>query len=245
MRGEEIINNFSLFPVYQPIVDIRSGDIIAFEATVKGKNAQGSEIGYEQLREFEKQKDSIDSVGELNLDFRARDLALNEFQLKDHKLFVNVSPEEMGTPLFFEDVNIANVVLEITEESKIHNPDRLKARLDVLRKKGLKVALDDFGSLQQNHDKLDDFKPEFVKLDKSIVKNGKLNFFQPMISIYDIVVEGVETEAHLQNCIELGFHYVQGFYFSRPLTYTQLLTDLYNKDLQQSIKEKLNIQSTV
>ena len=221
--------------MYQPIVDVRNGDIIAFEANIRGKDENGKEIGYEQLREANVVAD---------LDFKARDLALNQFELRPHKLFVNVAPEEMHKPLFFEDIDFANVVLEITEESSIIDADRSIKRLNKLREIGLKVALDDFGSQQQNFDKLEEFEPDFVKLDKSLVKNTKrevLEMFVPMLPHYSIIVEGVETQEQLQRCVSLGFRYVQGYYFSKPLPYDKLSTRLYNGDLQESIREKLNL----
>lgn len=224
----------SLIPVYQPIVDITNSDIIAFEANIRGEDENGKVIRYEALR---------DANLIVDLDFKARDLALNQFKLRKHKLFVNVAPQEMDKPLFFEDVDFSNVVLEITEESSIKDAQRSRNRLKKLRENGLNVALDDFGSQQQNHDKLDEFEPDFVKLDKSIVKNAKpevLEMFVPMIPHYKIIVEGVETIEQLQRCKSLGFHFVQGYYLSIPLPYEALLTDLYNEDLQASIQQKLS-----
>ena len=134
----------SLIPVYQPIVDITNSDIIAFEANIRGEDENGKVIRYEALR---------DANLIVDLDFKARDLALNQFKLRKHKLFVNVAPQEMDKPLFFEGVDFSNVVLEITEESSIKDAQRSRNRLKKLRENGLNVALDDFGSQQQNHDK--------------------------------------------------------------------------------------------
>lgn len=232
--------------MYQPIVDIRDGEILGFEANVKGENKKGHEKGFEQLRELERKKNQKKKRRKLSLDFRARDLAIEKFLLKDdYKLFVNISPKEMVTPFFYEDVNVANVVLEITEESKIEVDERLKNRLSTLRGKGLKVALDDFGTKSQNHDNRKTLEPEFVKIDKSFVNEHDLIHFQSLITNYNVIVEGVETAEQVQKCKELGFHYVQGFYFSKPLTYEELSNKLNNEDLINEIREKLNFELSV
>ena len=221
--------------MYQPIVDVQNGEIFAFEANIRGKDENGKEIGYEQLREANIVAD---------LDFKARDLALNQFKLRKHKLFVNIAPEEMHKPLFFEDIDFANVVLEITEESSISDADRSIKRLNKLRESGLQVALDDFGSHQQNYDKLVKINPNFIKMDKSLVNNTELDLlaiFEKMSERYSIIVEGVETQEQLKRCVSLGFPYVQGYYFSKPLPYEELLTELTNGDLQESIRKKLNL----
>ena len=179
-----------------------------------------------------------------NLDFKARDLASTEFKLRNYKLFVNVAPEELHKPLFAEDIELNDVVLEITEESKEStDPNRLKKKFEKLRDKGLEIALDDFGSQLQNYDRLAEYKPDFVKLDKSIVKNiDMLKMFVPLIPMYNVIVEGVETTEELQSCIELGYHYVQGYYLAKPLNITTLMTDLINEDLQNSIIQKLDMK---
>ncbi|WP_411740256.1 EAL domain-containing protein [Peribacillus sp. S4] len=86
---------------YQPIVDIQCGEIIGFEATILGVLENDKTIGYEALRE---------ANGYDDLDFKARDKALNEFKIEEYKLFVNSSPKEMSKPLFYEDIDLSNVV---------------------------------------------------------------------------------------------------------------------------------------
>ena len=232
--------------MYQPIVDIRSGEILGFEANVKGINKKGNEKGFEQLRDSERKNNRKKKRRKLSLDFRARDLAVEKFLCKDdYKLFVNVSPVEIKTPFFYEDVNVANLVLEITEESEINVDARLKNRLGKLKEKGLQVALDDFGTKHQNHDNRKTFEPEFVKIDKSFVNEVDLIHFQSLITTYRVIVEGVETAEQLQKCRDLGFHYVQGYYLSKPLIYEELAIKLDNKELEQDIMKKLHLEPSV
>jgi EAL domain-containing protein (putative c-di-GMP-specific phosphodiesterase class I) len=228
-----------LFPVYQPIVDVRDGSIFGFEANVRGKDANGKIVRYEQLRESNLYP---------ALDYVARDIALINFRLKHYKLFVNVAPEELDKPLFSEDLELNNVVLEITEESSESTNldlDRLEKKLNKLRDNGLEIALDDFGSQRQNYDRITRYSPTFLKLDKSIVKDNMLGNFVNLIHQHQVIVEGIETKEQLNSCINLGFHYVQGYYLSNSLDSDTLKTDLINHDLQINIQENLALKKLV
>lgn len=194
---------------------------------------------YEQLRESKLYP---------ALDYEARDIALINFRLRNYKLFVNVAPEELDKPLFSEDLELNNVVLEITEESSESTNldlDRLEKKMNKLRENGLEIALDDFGSQRQNYDRITRYNPTFLKLDKSIVKDNMLGNFVNLIHQHRVIVEGVETKEQLENCIDYGFHYVQGFYFSNPLDSDTLKTDLINHDLQNRIQAKIEFKAFI
>ena len=194
---------------------------------------------YEQLRESKLYP---------TLDYVARDIALINFRLRDYKVFVNVAPEELDKPLFSEDLELNNVVLEITEESTESTNldlDRLEKKLNKLRENGLEIALDDFGSQRQNYDRITRYNPTFLKLDKSIIKDNMLGNFVNLIHQHRVIVEGVETVEQLKSCIDYGFHYVQGYYLSTPLDSDSLKTDLLNHDLQNMIQEKLALKALI
>lgn len=216
---------------------MRDGSIFGFEANVRGKDANGKIVRYEQLRESKLYP---------SLDYEARDMALINFRLRDYKLFVNVAPEELDKPLFSEELELTNIVLEITEESSESTNldlERLDKKLNKLRENGLEIALDDFGTQRQNYDRITRYNPNFLKLDKSIVKDNMLGNFVNLIHQHRVIVEGVETEEQLKNCIDYGFHYVQGFYLSNPIDSDTLKTDLINHDLQNMIQEKLVLKT--
>ena len=147
-----------------------------------------------------------------------------------------------------EDLELTNVVLEITEkssESTTFDLERLEKKLIKLRENGLEIALDDFGSQRQNYDRIPRYNPSFLKLDKSIVTDNMLGNFVNLIHQHRVIVEGVETEEQLRRCIDYGYHYVQGFYFSIPLDSDTLKTDLINHDLQNIIQEKLAFKTLI
>ncbi|WP_411739860.1 EAL domain-containing protein [Peribacillus sp. S4] len=127
--------------------------------------------------------------------------------------------------------------MEITEESSITDGKRIKNRINKLKSNGLKIALDDFGSKHQNHDKLDEFEPEFIKLDKSIIKNQKpevLERFTPFIKDYKVIVEGRNTRT-TDSFVSLGFQYVQGYYICKPLDIKIIMEHIINNVLRKKL----------
>ena len=99
--------------------------------------------------------------------------------------------------------------------------------------------------LVKSYDKRKVFEPDFVKIDKSFANEEDLIHFQSLKSNYNVIVEGIETAEQLQKCRELGFQYVQGYYFSKPLTYEELSDKIDSKELEQEIQNKLSFEPSV
>ncbi|PLT31768.1 EAL domain-containing protein [Peribacillus deserti] len=218
------MNEKNLKPVYQPIIHLETNRVLGFEANIIGLEEDGTELRYPDLL-----KRNIK-----NLDFIARDKAITQFKIrqKGFKLFVNAEPEEMDIPLFYEDVDLTNVVLEITENSSMKNPTRTNERITFLRRKGLEIALDDFGSNKQNYDKLS-ISPDFIKLDKLFIKEeGLLRKMASLTGDYKVILEGIEDTKFVDIGKELGIMFGQGFALGRPMPYEEVTTKIINGDYQ-------------
>lgn len=219
--------------VYQPIIDVKQNKIIGFEANTRGKlYGKDDELNYMELK-----KENI-----INLDFIARDKALTEFNLKNYRLFVNAEPEELKNPIFFEDIDLSNVVLEITEGSTILPDDieRTHLRLKLLREtKGLSIALDDVGAKYSNIDKINEYKPEYLKIDKDAAKN-EFNIVKGYIqSEYEVIIEGIEEKDEFRKWVDAGCQYLQGYYISKPLQYHELTQAIASGELKEHISQIL------
>ena len=127
--------------------------------------------------------------------------------------------------------------VEITENQAINNSSQFLANLNALSARGLKVALDDFGSGYSTLSYLTDYKFDKIKLDRSLVlataTTSGQQFFNSTVALCQtccttIVAEGVETEQQLQLVTASGVGIVQGFYFHRPMPLSALLDTLSN-----------------
>ncbi|NOI60999.1 EAL domain-containing protein, partial [Vibrio coralliilyticus] len=104
-------------------------------------------------------------------------------------------------------LNKNQIIIEITENSKISFCDGLKHRIEQLHELGFKIAIDDFGVGNNNLELLKDLTIDYVKIDKKFIlnilesKNDKQYFYhivRLLASATDakIIAEGVETQAH-------------------------------------------------
>ncbi|MBX0357689.1 EAL domain-containing protein [Halobacillus sp. Nhm2S1] len=220
-----------IIPLYQPIIDVKEKRIVGFEATTKGRiESTNEEVSYDKLKEC-----NID-----NLDFHARDIAVNEFELyEDYKLFVNITPKELVNPLFYEDIDITRLVLEITEDSTYPEEEewRILQRIDRLKEVGLDIAVDDLGKQNSNIDTISTFKPRIIKMDmgaknkEPAIAKGYL-----MQNEYEVVIEGIEDEEEYKEWLNAGCRYMQGFYFAKPMEYKQLISGIATRKLLNHIK---------
>lgn len=126
------------------------------------------------------------------------------------------------------------LMLEITETSLITQIEEVRAYLDLLRSLHYRVAMDDFGTGYSPLRYLVDLPVDVVKFDISLIR--KLNDSDRAAQIvadfarmmndagYELVAEGVETEAMLRKVEALGFGHVQGYLLGRPQALCNLAT---------------------
>jgi len=126
------------------------------------------------------------------------------------------------------------LMLEITETSLITQIEEVRAYLDLLRSLHYRVAMDDFGTGYSPLRYLVDLPVDVVKFDISLIR--KLNDSDRAAQIvadfarmmndagYELVAEGVETEAMLRKVEALGFGHVQGYLLGRPQPLRTLAT---------------------
>lgn len=117
------------------------------------------------------------------------------------------------------------LIVEIAESVVVADPNGMAKKLELVSKLGYRIALDNFGrghaTILPN---ISSYPISIVKFDKSLIHHlgeGSGVFAAPMAATlremkYTLVAEGVETEESLAEVRKLGFHYAQGFLFSRP-----------------------------
>jgi len=117
--------------------------------------------------------------------------------------------------------------LEITE-SMTRDPEQHSRICQRLRQVGVHIAIDDFGTGYSSLSVLDKLEVDTLKIDRSFItglpddESSKI-LVQAIMELslgfgYAVVAEGVETEAQLRHLEELGCPYIQGYYFSKPVT---------------------------
>ena len=118
-----------------------------------------------------------------------------------------------------------SVVVEFTEQSEVSD-DELKRMKDTFDRIGIETAVDDYGTGYSNVTNLLRYKPDYVKIDRSLL-SGIENSPQKQHFVKDIIefshendikalAEGVETSEELKTVIMLGADLIQGYYTVMP-----------------------------
>jgi EAL domain-containing protein (putative c-di-GMP-specific phosphodiesterase class I) len=125
-----------------------------------------------------------------------------------------------------DEAPVERLVVEITEHEPVEDYDALTSALRLLRRRGVRIAIDDAGAGFSSLRHTLRLAPDIVKLDISITRDvdsdrGRRALASALISFADemgmtIVAEGVETPAERATLRELGVRFGQGFLFARP-----------------------------
>jgi diguanylate cyclase (GGDEF)-like protein len=154
----------------------------------------------------------------------------------------NVDAHELGYEEFTEttlklfdtyDLEPANLVLEITENSLIDNFERYHGIFDTLKNAGVRWAIDDFGIGYSSLSYLERLAFSILKIDRSFVtpveKNTNASFLiAHIVDIasrlgYQVIAEGIETEEQMKKLLEISPDIMcQGYYFKQPLPQEEL-----------------------
>ncbi len=145
-------------------------------------------------------------------------------------LFVNLSPDALVsaevTSALAHPASLSGLVIEITEQTPVEDYAALGAALDHLRARGAMTAVDDTGAGYASLSHVLALRPEFVKLDRSLVAGidrdpaqaaavRAIGAFAAELGA-QVVAEGVEHEAELETLLDLGLSLAQGFLLGMP-----------------------------
>ncbi len=216
---------------YQPIVTAEGGAIVGVEALLRWNHATrgyippatfvkiAEEVGLmEQLGEFVLRRALADAVRWPNLYVAVN---VSPVQVRDRK-FVDLVSEVLAE----NRVTPARLVLEMTENVLIDDPAMAKARLQDLRRLGVRLALDDFGSGYSSLTYLQQLPFDKLKIDRAFVAalDHSANagvIIQAIVSLgralgMSVLIEGVETEEQRVLLRLAGCNEMQGYLFARP-----------------------------
>lgn len=229
----DIIEKGRIRSVFQPIVSLRDGNILGFEALsrIEGKT---DIINIEVLFE---QAVLQGRIWELEQLCRMKSLStLFQNRSYDKKLFLNVNPLVMHDVKFRQGftkehldtyhVSPDQVTIEITETSAVRESEAFQATVTHYKEQGYKIALDDVGSCYSGLNLICDIEPHYIKLDKGLVRNihndgMKRALVKSLAGLTDslgmfLIAEGIEEVEELDTLIQIGVHYGQGYLLGRP-----------------------------
>ena len=227
---DRILEKRAITPLFQPLVDLRTNQVIAYEALSRGP--AGSPLQRPDLL-FDTARD-LGRINELDWVCRAAALeaALEGKLGQGVTLFMNVEPDVLGSPVpdelkFVQRMaeRSLRVILEVTERALTIRPAELLRALEWARERWWGVALDDVGANPESLALLPFVKPDVIKLDFRFLHEQPTSEHTRIMDVVHveasrtgaiILAEGIETEENLQQALKLGATMGQGWYFGRP-----------------------------
>jgi len=236
-------NQFELY--FQPIISIATGKVIKAEALIRWHHPVRGEVVPSLFIPIAEDTGLINEIGawvfRTAIDTAARWNAGREGDgIIPVSISVNKSPREfmtIGSREAWMDQLLASgmppsaIIVEITEGLLLDNRPEVTSKLRALREMGVRLALDDFGTGYSAMSYLQRYEIDFLKIDRSFVRNLATNdrdraIAEAIIAMahklgIEVIAEGVEHQAQQDVLAEAGCDFVQGYLVSQPIPASQ------------------------
>ncbi len=228
------VSNMEFEVFYQPILDVRTREITAFEALLRWPHKTRGMMSPETFIPLAEETGLISQIGGWVL----RQACEQALRWPDHiGVAVNLSPIQFESPSLLP--TIVNTLaatglaphrleLEITETALLGTEGKNVRILETIRQLGVRVSIDDFGTGYSSLTYLRNFRFDKIKIDKRFIQGLRDNHSDTAIVRSIIMLgqnigvgttaEGIETEDQLDSVALEGCTQGQGYLFSRPLT---------------------------
>ncbi len=235
---------------YQPIFSVAQKSFSSAEALVRIRLKNGNYVLPETFIPIAEETGHIMSLSDAIYKKTMSFIKLFHIErLGIEKIQLNLSIRQAETATFAThiasllnsfDLSANMLNLEITNTNIIHNQDLLLNNMHKLKAGGLDFALDDFGSGSSNLNYLLEMPISIIKLDRKLThayldNERATSILKGIVDIshamdIKLVAEGIESEEAMKHMVKLGIDYIQGFYYSRPLSEREFLAFIQEKN---------------
>ncbi len=218
----------NIHPAFQPIYEMRSGKPLAYEVLARMR-LNGAVI---QAQDFIAVAEELGLTRDVDLHIIGS--ALNHTP-PDQALFLNVDLTSFNDRDYVNELakllkpaceSGRSITIEITEREAIPLSDGLRGDIGTLRALGCKLALDDFGSGYSTYNFLNQFRPDYLKIEGSFVRGMLTNEADRKIVMHihelamsfgmETIAESVENEETHKALQEIGIRNAQGLLYGAP-----------------------------
>jgi len=236
----QAVNRHELRVHYQPIVSLRNGRVKSFEALLRWNHPDRGMVSPDEFVPLAEETKLILPIGLWV--FRSAAEQLRKWQARfwttpPLSMSVNLSCRQFAQPdlvyqverlLLDTGIDPRCLKMEITESAIMEHVESAWSALMKLKALGIKLVMDDFGKGYSSLSYLHQFPFDTLKIDHSFISRigpggENTEIVRTIISLaqvlgLDVVAEGVETANQMVQVRDLGCHFGQGYFFSRPLT---------------------------
>jgi len=252
---ERILENRGIYSVFQPIVSLKTGEVLGYEAL--SRIQEPKEI--ENIEELFETAIFYDHVWRLEKLCRKKSFEnfSNQKNYQDKKLFVNINPIVIKDKKFrmgFTNEHLSeyqikkeNIIIEITEKGNPKDLEGFQKAIEHYKIQNYKIAMDDVGAGNSGLTMICEISPKYLKLDMKLIRDIHKNQLKRAIvasmvelsnsTKIELIAEGIETESEMKTLIDLGVQYGQGYFLQRPNT--QIV------EMDQEFVEKIQVLSGI
>jgi diguanylate cyclase len=223
---------------YQPIFSLSDNRLRGFEALVRWNHPTLGEVEPLRFIPMAEETGFIVPLGRWILVEACEQLAVwNSGSDRDLSLSVNLSRRQLTSPNLVDEIRsvlaLSNIdprqlILEVTENVLMKEPERAARVLGELRELGIRIAVDDFGTGYSSLSHLQRFPVDVIKIDKSFIdplvqsNSESAAMVTAIMGLartlgLDVIAEGIEHESQLHRLVDLGCNLGQGFLMAHPL----------------------------
>ncbi|SEF30885.1 PAS domain S-box-containing protein/diguanylate cyclase (GGDEF) domain-containing protein [Amycolatopsis pretoriensis] len=238
----DAVHDGQLWPAYQPVVDLRTGEMVAVEALLRWTHPRHGAISPAEFIPLAEESDLINVIGKEMLRATTRELATRRGeQGLDLTLKVNLSTRQLDDPHLVPAVQDAlaqtglpasALCLEVTESALMRDQEAAAEVLASLRSLGVLLAIDDFGTGYSSLAQLRRLTLDTLKIDRSFITGiaesrdaeAIVTSIIAMAHAVDLTViaEGVESAEQVELLRALGCDQAQGYHLGRPVAAAEL-----------------------
>jgi len=222
--------DFGISTAFQPIFDVRSGEVFAYEALVRGDAGESAPQVLSRVTE-----DTLYSFDQACRVAAIKNAAAAGLLETGARLSINFMPNAVYSPLACIRLTLETarqvgmpedrLIFEFTENERL-DTGHVRSIVEAYRKLGFATALDDFGAGYSGLNLLADLQTDIVKLDMDLIRG--IDSSQPrrqivyaMVRLLEdmgrtVVAEGIETRGEMDALADIGVHLMQGFLLARP-----------------------------
>ncbi|OIJ20731.1 hypothetical protein BKP45_07990 [Anaerobacillus alkalidiazotrophicus] len=236
---KKAIDNNELYLEYQPIVNVYNKKIVGFEALLRWKSEKLGSISPGEFIPIAEESDLIFKIGEWvflevceHLSTWSKkavpsfyiSLNMSIKQFEQHNLVPKLEQhiEDFG-------VNVDLIKIEITESTAMKNSEEILSKLNELNNLGIEIFLDDFGTGFSSLSYFEKLPVSLIKIDKSFIKDitqhkKRAAITRAIVAMtkslkIKVLAEGVEEIEQYQYLCSIGCHFMQGYYFGKPVPF--------------------------
>ena len=229
VKIREALDNSRLIPYFQAIMDNKTNKIVKYEALSRLMDDEGIIYSPQNFISAAKKIKEYDKITKIVIR-----KTFDMFKDLDYEFSINLSFEDIINQDIYDfildilkNTNMGNrVTFELLESQKVDDFQKVVHFFSEIKRYGVKIAIDDFGSGFSNFSYLTKIKPDFIKIDGSLIENVDIDknsyiVVETIVSFASkmgikTVAEYVHSSTVLSTVKSLGIDYSQGFFIDKP-----------------------------